>query len=66
MVYLDTASKGDDSYLVTVGDQSLVVGRDTPDATQRDRRPVASRGLQGRSAACTARVSPWSCTRKKR
>ncbi len=29
LVYLDTASKGDDSYLVTVGDRSLTVGRDT-------------------------------------
>src|ERR1700761_4590361 len=29
LVYLDTASKGQDNYVVTVGDQSLVVGRDT-------------------------------------
>lgn len=29
LVYVDTASKGDDSYVVTVGDRSLTVGRDT-------------------------------------
>ena len=29
LVYLDTASKGDDAYLLTVGDRSLTVGRDT-------------------------------------
>lgn len=29
LVYLDTASKGDDSYLITAGDRSLTVGRDT-------------------------------------
>ncbi len=29
LVYLDTASKSDDSYLVTVSDRSLAVGRDT-------------------------------------
>lgn len=29
MIYLETASKGDDSYLVSVGDQSLVVGRNS-------------------------------------
>jgi hypothetical protein len=29
MVYLDTASKGEDGYIVTVGDQKLVVGRDS-------------------------------------
>jgi len=29
LVYLDTASKGDDRYLVTAGDRTLTVGRDT-------------------------------------
>ena len=29
IVYLDTASKGEDSYIVTVGDQNMVVGRDS-------------------------------------
>jgi hypothetical protein len=29
LVYLDTASKGDDSYLITVGDKTLVVARNT-------------------------------------
>lgn len=29
IVYLDTASKGVDSYLVTIGDQSILVGRDS-------------------------------------
>ncbi|HEY1732572.1 MAG TPA: FecR family protein [Terriglobales bacterium] len=29
LVYLDTASKGDDSYLITVDDRSLTAGRDT-------------------------------------
>src|SRR5262249_54473152 len=29
LVYLDTASKGDDRYLITTGDRSLEVGRDT-------------------------------------
>ena len=29
LVYLDTASKGDDSYLLTVGDHNLTAGRDT-------------------------------------
>ncbi len=35
LVYLDTASKSDDTYLITVGDRSLAVGRDTPDESQR-------------------------------
>jgi len=29
IVYLDTASKGQDSYIVSLGDQNLVVGRDS-------------------------------------
>ncbi len=29
IVYLDTASKGEDGYIVTVGDRNLLVGRDT-------------------------------------
>jgi hypothetical protein len=29
LVYLDTASKGDDSYLISVGNQSLVMGRNS-------------------------------------
>jgi hypothetical protein len=29
IVYLDTAPKGEDSYIVTVGDQNMVVGRDS-------------------------------------
>jgi Family of unknown function (DUF6600)/FecR protein len=29
VIYLDTASKGDDSYLLQIGDQSLAVGRNT-------------------------------------
>lgn len=29
LVYLDTASKGEDTYLLNIGDRSLAVGRDT-------------------------------------
>ena len=66
LVYLDTASKGDDSYMITVGDQKPDGRARHPDANHRDCRPGAGRGLQGRSSGSTVRISPSSCIRKKR
>ena len=50
LVYLDTASKGDDRYLITVGDQSLEVGTRHLDENQRYSGSASGRRLQGRSS----------------